>query len=1245
MNKSYRIVWSKARAGYIVTHEKAASRGRPSSTCTALAAAALLALGSTSALAANLCHTGSNTINTSNPINDYCALGTSGDSVTIDNGGTIYIIDTFPPAIWVSGAADSITIRQGGTVRAGGDSAISINAGSTLSGSIVNSGNLSSVNASVTKDEAILVKQSTIVGSIINDNGQINNSVTLDASSVSTIENINGGQISATVTGNTATGLRIKNGSSISGRILNGTGSSIHGSASGVLLQDSTVGTGGIVNQGSITGGTTALDIKGSTTTINGNILNSGTIEGTGTTSGGFGIYLTAGTLNGSIVNESTGLIKGKSVGITLYMGAKVTGGLVNRGEVRGVDGPAIRIFNNALLEGGINNSGTIASDYSYGAGLTVSSNSRVTDGLRNTGTISGKVFGMVFDTGGTLSAGVDDIALYNNNKIQGGNTGAVGEVGIRVYGGVVNGNLVNEGTISGTAAVSVENAGKFNGKIHNTGTISGKRRGILVDGSNSALTAGADGIAIYNSNSILAGSVAGGTDESAIYVGNGAQVTGHIVNDGGTMGGGKFGVLVNGTSQINGNISNGGTISGTKYAVQVADTATLNGLVAKGNAARFIGDVYAKNTDFTVASGAVFANDNAYDVKGVIVENGAQFTLKAGTNTSGMANGITVGDDGFVNAGTVKVDAGTIAAAIHGSYTQTGTGVLQIGSNGGAAAKLTVSGAATTAGNVTLAANAALLVDKLDNSGTLALGNGSSVVASNGVSNSGKLILGAGSSATVQGNYTQAASGALQIGVNDDTTYAKLAVNGAADLGSNAQIDIDVTQKGHVFNVKRLENVITATTLNSDGTFKVTDNSELFNFGAVKEGNAVHLTLEAAAGTGGGTGGGTGTGTGTGGGTPPAPTPGPTVLGSVQATGNLPGTGAAVVLDQLIAANPSGTIPSMFVGLTNRQEVSQAVTQTLPLLNGGSMAAATGSIAGINRVVQARIEANRGLSSGDEFLGDKYVWFKPFGSWAKQDDRDGVAGFKASTGSFVLGADAATNGRARFGAGFAYASSRVNGNSAIAPQHLDVDVFQLLGYGSVSLDERTELNFQADVGQNRNKGSRSIAFTGSTAHADYRSLTAHAGVGVGHVLPLNGKTAFTPSVRMDYIWIRDQSYQETGADALNLNVNSRSARELLLSLDGKLTHNLDDQTTLTANVGAAYDALNNGTTIVAAYAGAPEAAFATYGTDKTPWSVRGGLGLTRKTAGGTEITLRYDAEGRSGFLNQTASLKARWAF
>ena len=52
-----------------------------------------------------------------------------------------------------------------------------------------------------------------------------------------------------------------------------------------------------------------------------------------------------------------------------------------------------------------------------------------------------------------------------------------------------------------------------------------------------------------------------------------------------------------------------------------------------------------------------------------------------------------------------------------------------------------------------------------------------------------------------------------------------------------------------------------------------------------------------------------------------------------------------------------------------------------------------------------------------------------------------------------------------------------------------------------------------------------------------------------------------------------------------------------------------------------------------------------TIGIDHSPWLVRGGIGYSMLAANGTEVSFRYDAEGRSEYLNHTASVRAKWAF
>lgn len=359
----------------------------------------------------------------------------------------------------------------------------------------------------------------------------------------------------------------------------------------------------------------------------------------------------------------------------------------------------------------------------------------------------------------------------------------------------------------------------------------------------------------------------------------------------------------------------------------------------------------------------------------------------------------------------------------------------------------------------------------------------------------------------------------------------------------------------------------------------------------------------------------------------------------SLEVTDNKLGKHAADVIDA------HHNLFSLFGGLTSDQQRSNAVNQTLPVMAGGSLLATQSIMSILNRIVQSRMDFNRGIASGDSFAGDSFMWMKPFGSWASQGDSNGIAGYKAATYGTAFGIDRPLSQRLNVGAAFSYAHAGIDGNSAITPQSTGVDVYQLAGYGSYQLSERTNLVFQADIGRNRTNSQRVIGLTSSVAAASYDSTSLHAGVGVGRLYYLSEDMSFTPSVRVDYTRIRDDSYAETGAGLLSLHVRGRSADQLVVGTEGKFSRKLGERTTLNASLGAGYDVLNQRAAITAAYAGAADAAFVTYGLKPSAWLARGGLGMVYRTRTGMELTGRYDVEHRESFVNQTASVKLRWAF
>lgn len=757
---------------------------------------------------------------------------------------------------------------------------------------------------------------------------------------------------------------------------------------------------------------------------------------------------------------------------------------------------------------------------------------------------------------------------------------------------------LTVTGSISANPGVSIT-GGTIAGSIANSGTISGGWTGIYLSSSSVG--------SIANSGTI-SGSSAG------IFLNSSSSVVGSITNEaGGLISGSSAGIYLNNNSSV-GSIVNSGTISGGNYGIFVSDNSTINGdIVNATNTAQIIGgssSLAAIRIEGTLSGSIINAGTisggNGIYLAGANVTGGIENQsggLISGSSSAGiyLASGSVVGS--ITNSGTIS--GSTYAIYVDGSSTLSG---ITITGNNTAEFIGEVYAPDTP---VTLASGATYTMQN----GQLFTLDGTST----GFTNSGTLGIAAGGTGTITGNYTQDAAATFRTHVTNDTTYGKLTVSGTATLPSNAKIDVNVADPDFAFTATGMADIISAGTLVSDGTFVVTDNSTLFNFSAVKDVNTVDLSIAAASTNG--------------------------VQTAVSNLGNTPAGGVAMVLDGIIAGDPGGPIASLFVPLNGDAAVSNAASQTLPLLVGGSQAASRAALGGIGRVVRARMDNNRGLSSGDGFYGNKHVWMKPFGSWADQDDRKGVSGYSARAGGLVFGADAKLSDQTRLGLSFAYAKANVEGNASTAPNSAKVDVYQLLGYGSYALGNDTEINFQAGIGQNRNHGKRDILFAGSVAKSDYNSLTATLGAGIGRTYKLSEQTSFTPSLRADYTWIKDKGYTETGAGVLNLNVASRSADELILAVDGRFSHEINPGTALSANLGLGYDALNERTSVTATFAGAPGAAFTTHGLAPSPWLVRGGFGVVSNTAGGMEVIARYDAEHRKDFLNQTASVKLRWAF
>ena len=474
--------------------------------------------------------------------------------------------------------------------------------------------------------------------------------------------------------------------------------------------------------------------------------------------------------------------------------------------------------------------------------------------------------------------------------------------------------------------------------------------------------------------------------------------------------------------------------------------------------------------------------------------------------------------------------------------------------------------------------------------------------------------------------SYSQGAGQTLGIGASAGNSYGKLEVGNTATFAAGANIAVDVAGANTLASNQILSGVISAGTLNAS-TFNVTDNSALFNFRAAINGNSVDLTV----------------------------VQGFTLFGAVLGSGASSAAGAAQVLDTWLTGAQGGDVGNIvtaFGRLATQDQVSRAVTQTLPLLGGGVTQSMLGMLTSFNSLLQNRMgdgaSGVSGIATGEAFV-DRQVWAKGFGSRAEQDDQNGASGFSANSLGMAVGVEGNADRDTRLGISYAYASSRVNGNTDMsgAQQRADVDSHILAAYGAHALEGDRRIDWQADLGRNGVDGLRQINFGGldRTATSSYASYSAHAGAGFSKTIAWNKRTTFAPGMRVDYTWLRDRGYDESGADALNLHVNGRTTQALVLTAEGRLRFALTGRSWLSANLGVGYDAVNDKGDTVSVFAGAPGASFVTAGMDHSPWLISAGGGYTIDTGRNTQVSLRYDLQGRSGYLNQTASLRGNWKF
>ena len=896
----------------------------------------------------------------------------------------------------------------------------------------------------------------------------------------------------------------------------------------------------------------------------------------------------------------------------------------------------------------------------------------------------------LTIDNGVTISSPQNGIEI--NSAVTSINNNGTLSGGISLTVGTMTGSIINSGTISGS--INLTNQSHITGSINNgegntiqsiTIDDSTIKRGITNEGTIDSINLDAGTIGIFNNPSSIGQTVHitnNGIIGNGISFNNTSRITGNITNNAtGTING----ISLTNQSGIAGEISNNGTINGihldastigifnnqsnTLLLSDISNNDTINGGISLSNSSVITGNI-DNSGDITVnTSGtAGLSLTNSSHIFGQL-NNAANSTIGISSNNTALINtvGIRVGSDstdtsniidGIVNRGTIRgtsyalqllsdsdyVDGTTTRVATnrvenHGTldgHVALGSWQLYIRGN-----NARIIGDVTGSNDSTVHINGDFTSEGTFNIGTFNLWQNShfmqqqAITTTSGFNNDGTLTIADGSQVTIGGNYTQFSNGMIQTYVTSASSYGQLSISGTADLSASSQFDVVVSANEQLYHGDTLDNVLSAGNLLTANTLSVTDNSALWDFSAINDGNnnvdliAQYLGFVAPGQN-----------------TIPSPTDNNISI-PVWAEG------VATLLDTFYrgetpVTDDMNTIMGELNTLSTPDEVSDAVQQLTPALeSSGQKASILSTTDQILHVMQSQVLGNTGLSSGDE-VSEQVLWLRPFYRDTQQEEHSNINGYDANTYGLLLGIDSHLSQQWVLGLGLAYADTRVSGTQQVSGQKLNVTSYELIGFAHYTPSTQSFLNLTTAAGITQINSERYIQFAGINriATAEHDGWYSQLEIEAGYHFLYSDNLVISPNIKANYIHIDKQGYTETGAGALNLQVDKVDSDTLFLGFGADIEWQPieSSSTFLDTYLSLGYDVLSEQNITTATLAGGGSR-FATIGIENDPLLIKSGLGLRFIQNQSFTTHIHYDVEVRDNYMSQMVSAHLEYTF
>ena len=921
----------------------------------------------------------------------------------------------------------------------------------------------------------------------------------------------------------------------------------------------------------------------GATTTFGGEV-NATTFNAAGAS----GITVVNGATNATTVNvgAGTGTFNRLVSATTLNVDsgtANLNGGLTGNLDFDG-NGLAV-LANDQTLTGNVTNS---------------SATTRGTLTLSGNGTVTGSI-GSASNAISTINAGADGTVAQLNS------TGSAGMSYATTLQFTGNGTVLLNGQNSGSAIGGLVGTVDFGTNATSSGT--------LQIGDNVNLTTGATGIQFRDANGA-----------TLRFLGT-STVTGNL------------GAAATGATLAN-------STPGSIYAGAAGETVTFNG------------DVHVAGSTFHVNAGTVNLNGDlfgplVFDADGTAVVANGKSVRDDGTAALGTVSTATdnTGTLNYLGGTTLSHALGTNANKLKAVSFHSDAAVAAVSQNIGqnVYAYTTTIGNATTATTANITATNLYLGDSLtlaasnvtlNTAGTVAL-TGGSVVFGHTKNANGTLTNSATVTKSTIGSGVMTTNGATMNfvvssspwdatnggGIIDAATSSSITGAPGSSLEMNGSETVNLSLLGSLKNGQTLQLIDVAGGSDTHVAGSINDNSYVIDTGLsrvggdlvvkavrdastyiTKSGTIGHFSNNAASS-----------------------------LGALAASGTGYSEDTQTVLNKL-------DIDQWGYG-NNAANLATQVERLAPIVNASVSETTFNANTLALDTVEGRLAALRG--DGKKVKPGKYsTWLKGFAGYIKQTAKEMYDGYRSSTTGSAIGADTRITDSLVGGLSLAYSDSEIKQDDFRDGDKTNVKAWQGSVYTSLDVTDRLYLEGTFAYADDQYKGQRRTAID-RTADSDFGGSQLTGRVAAGYRINLDSIQTLTPMVSMQWSRLNLDGYTETGADALNLKVDSQKLTSNRLGLG--LRYALETRSkglTFRPEVSATWfnDSGDRNKAVVASYAGGGSS-FETpvVGLEKHSCTV--GAGLSVLTDNNSGVALNYDYTAASGTWTHDVQLVGRVSF